>query len=362
MTHTRVNERPATTAAESAAAKSAAGELAVAESAAGVTAGLPATEALPLGAGDAVIAIDVGGTDTKAALFDSAGSMLGLSRTPTPLDGANTAAAVLARVHELTQHFAADFPQVTPRAVGLLAPGLVDDDAGIGILSTNLHWSNVHFKQLTEALVHLPTTFTHDVRAAGEAEFRLGAGRAYRNLVVMVIGTGIAASLFVDGHAHTGGGYAGEIGHAIVDPNGPRCACGSRGCLETIASAGAIVRRYEEHTGVRLGGARDVLARAAAGDAAAELIWSEALDALALSIAQLAAVLAPEAIVIGGGLAQAGDTLFVPLRERVDALLSFHRRPALVPALIGENAGLIGAALRARDLAADQPPAIAPTA
>lgn len=311
------------------------------------------TEALPLGDGDAVIAIDVGGTDTKAALFDGSGRMLGLSRTPTPLDGARTAPAVITRVHELTLQFAADFPGVSPRAVGLLAPGLVDDDAGIGILSTNLHWSNVEFKQLTEQLVHLPTTFSHDVRAAGEAEFRLGAGRPYRDLVVMVIGTGIAASLFVDGHAHTGGGYAGEIGHCIVDPNGPVCACGSRGCLETIASAGAIARRYEERTGVRPTGARDVLARAAAGDETADQIWGEALDALALSIAQLAAVFAPEAVVIGGGLAQAGDTLFIPLRQRVDALLSFHRRPALVPALIGENAGLLGAALRARDLVRD---------
>jgi glucokinase len=220
------------------------------------------------------------------------------------------------------------------------------------VLSTNLHWSNVPFKQLTEDLIHLPTTFSHDVRAAGEAEFRLGAARPYRNVVVLVIGTGIAGSLFINGRAHTGAGYAGEIGHAIVNPNGPLCGCGSRGCLETVASAGAIVRRYEEVTGIRLGGAREVLALAHSGDPAASLIWREALDALALSIAQLAAVLAPEAIVIGGGLAQAGERLFGPVRARVDALLSFHRRPVIVPASIGENAGLLGAALRARDLVA----------
>ena len=307
-------------------------------------------QALPLGAGEPVIAVDVGGTDTKAALFDASGRMLGLSRTPTPLDGERTASSVIARVRELTLQFAADFPEVRPRAVGLLAPGLVDDDAGIGVLSTNLHWSNVPFKQLTEDLIHLPTTFSHDVRAAGEAEFRLGAARPYRNVVVLVIGTGIAGSLFINGRAHTGGGYAGEIGHSIVHPTGPLCGCGSRGCLETVASAGAIVRRYEEATGIRSGGAREVLALARTGDPAAALIWSEALDALALSIAQLAAILAPEAIVIGGGLAQAGDHLFVPLRERVSALLSFHRRPVILPASIGENAGLLGGALRARDL------------
>ena len=307
-------------------------------------------QALPLGNGPAVIAVDVGGTDTKAALFDESGRMLGLSRTPTPQDGERTAQAVLARVQELALRFAADFPDVRPRAVGMLAPGVVDDDAGIGILSTNLHWSNVPFKKLTEELIQLPTTFSHDVRAAGDAEFRLGAARPFDNVVVMVIGTGIAGSLFINGHAHTGAGYAGEIGHSIVDPSGSLCACGSRGCLETIASAGAIVRRYEEFTGTRPSGAREVLALGQAGDPAATAIWSDALDALALSIAQLAAVLAPEAVVIGGGLAQAGDRLFLPLRERVAALLSFHRRPIILPASIGENAGLLGAALRARDL------------
>jgi glucokinase len=307
-------------------------------------------QSLPLGKGAAVIAVDVGGTDMKAALFDEAGRMLGLSRSPTPRHGERTALEVVARVQELTLQYAADFPGVRPRAVGLLAPGVVDDDAGIGILSTNLHWANVPFKQLTEDLVGLPTTFSHDVRAAGEAEFRLGAARPFQNVVVLVIGTGIAASLFINGHAHTGAGYAGELGHSIVDPAGPRCGCGSRGCLETLASAGALVRRYAEATGIRLDGARQVLELASAGDHAATSIWHEALDALAVSVAQLAAVLAPEAIVIGGGLAQAGDSLFLPLRERVEALLSFHRRPLLVPASIGQNAGLLGGALRARDL------------
>jgi glucokinase len=307
-------------------------------------------QALPLGDGAAVIAVDVGGTDTKAALFDQTGRMLGLSRTPTPRHGERTATHVIAGVRELVLRYAADFPEVRPQAIGLLAPGVVDDEAGIGILSTNLDWADVPFKRLTEELVSLPTTFSHDVRAAGEAEFRLGAARQFETVVVLVIGTGIAGSLFIDGHAHTGAGYAGEIGHSIVDPSGPRCGCGSRGCLETIASAGALVRRYGELTGIRVAGARQVLNRASAGDPAATKIWGEALDALALSIAQLAAVLAPEAIVIGGGLAQAGDELFLPVRERVDGLLSFHRRPLLVPAMIGENAGLLGAALRARDL------------
>ncbi len=307
-------------------------------------------QAHPLGEGDAVVAFDIGGTDIKAALFDTAGRMIGLSRTPTPLHGSDTAKAVLERVQELTLQFGREFPDVMPSAVGLIAPGLVDDNRGIGIHSANLHWRDVPFKRLAEARLHIPTSFSHDVRAAGEAEFRLGAARPYRDVVIIVIGTGIAGSIYIDGHAHVAGGYAGEIGHSIVDPIGAPCICGARGCLETVASAGAIARRYQEATGTRPAGARDVLERALADDAVARRVWDDALDALALSIAQLTAFLAPEAIVIGGGLAQAGDALFVPLRERVDALLSFHRRPEIVPAMIGENAGIIGAALRARDL------------
>ncbi|MDQ1582786.1 MAG: glucokinase [Microbacteriaceae bacterium] len=306
-----------------------------------------------LGPGGAVIAFDVGGTDTKSALFDGTGRMLGLTRTPTPHRGADTATAVLEHVQELTLQKARDFPGVTPVAAGLIVPGLVDDDRGIGIHATNLNWSNVPFKELVEARLGIPASFSHDVRAAGQAEHRLGAARPYQDVVVMVIGTGIASALFVDGRAHIAGGYAGEIGHSVVDPAGPLCSCGAHGCLESIGSAGAIARRYQERTGVKPSGAKDVLALAKDGDVAAGEVWSEALDALALSIAQLTAILAPEAVVIGGGLAQAGDALFVPLRERVDALLSFHRRPELVPASIGENAGLFGAALRARDLVGD---------
>ena len=184
--------------------------------------------------------------------------------------------------------------------------------------------------------------FDHDVRAASWAEHRLGGARAYANSVVLVIGTGIAGALLVGGEPYTAGGYAGEIGHSPV-ADGPICACGARGCLEAVASAGAIARRYRDATGITPDGARDVIARAAAGDAGrASEIWDSALDALTLSLAQLTAVVAPEAVVIGGGLSRAGDALFDELRTRLAARLSFHRLPVLVPAELSGNAGLHG--------------------
>ena len=309
---------------------------------------IPDAAAAPLGPGEAVLAFDVGGTDTKSALIDADGRVLGLRRTPTPLDGGRTAEAVVGRVAELATELLAAHQEVRPVAAGLLVPGIVDTDRGIGVFASNLGWRDAPIRDLAVAALGLPVTFHHDVTAASLAEHRLGAARAFDDVVVLVIGTGIAGSLILDGRPHLGGGFAGEIGHSPV-ADGPRCACGARGCLEVIASAGAIVRRYAERTGTEVDGAREVLARAEAGDEDAREIWDSALDALAFALAQLAATIAPEAVVIGGGLSRAGDALFAPLASRLDDRLSFHRRPLLVPAQLGGNAGLLGAALIARD-------------
>ncbi|MGN6426797.1 MAG: ROK family protein [Leifsonia sp.] len=305
----------------------------------------------PLGGGEPVLAFDVGGTDMKAALIDADGGIVEVVRRPTPLDGERTGEAVVAAGAALAAHFAETHPGIRPAAAGLLVPGHVDDDTGIGVFAENLGWQDYPFRDRASEALGVPVSFSHDVRGAGEAEYRLGAAAPYRDVIVLAIGTGIAGAIFVDGHLHTGGGMAGEIGHSRV-AEGPACACGGRGCLEAVASAAAIARRYTALSGVPVPGAREVLERAKAGDPGAAEVWESALDALALGLSHTVALLAPEAIVIGGGLSQAGDALFVPLAEKLDAILTFHRRPALLPASIGENAGVIGAALRARDLLA----------
>jgi glucokinase len=295
-----------------------------------------------------VIAFDVGGADIKAALFDVNGQMLGLTRTATPARGLATADAVIDQIEKTAQELSRLFPDIKPEAIGVVAPGLIDDSAGVGIHSANLHWDDVPFRDVISGRLALPASFSHDARAAGMAEFELGAARPFRNVVVVVIGTGVSAALIFEGVLYSGHGYAGELGHSIVDVLGEQCACGARGCLETVASAAAIARRYAALTGTDATGSKDVVARARGGDETALRVWDEALDALALSFSQLAAVLAPEAIVVGGGLAEAGAEFFEPLSDRLKSLLSFHRRPVLLPALLGENAGLIGAALMAR--------------
>lgn len=313
--------------------------------------GVPASSTAPLGPGEAVLAFDVGGTDMKSALVDRHGRVLGLRRTPTPLGDGDPAAAVVSALAELAAAHRARHRDVHPVAAGVSVPGLVDERAGVGIFASNLGWRDAPIRDLAERELGLPVAFGHDVRAAGDAEHRLGAARGYGDVVVLAIGTGIAGALVLGGHPYAGGGYAGELGHALSDPGGERCPCGARGCLETIASAGAVARRYTAASGIAVAGAREVLAAAEAGDTDAARVWDDAVRALSEALARLVATVAPEAVVIGGGLAQAGPALFEPLRQRLDGLLSFHRRPVLLQAQLGDDAGLLGTALAARDLA-----------
>ncbi|MET4638765.1 ROK family protein [Mycetocola sp. 2940] len=308
-----------------------------------------------LGDGTPVLAFDVGGTDIKAGLFDERGALRDVVRAPTPYSTDGSGDAVLAQLAVLADGFAARHPAITPRAAGLIVPGLVDDESGVGVYAENLGWRNVPFRDAASAVLGLPVAFTHDVRAAGTAEYRLGAAGNYRNVLVVVIGTGIASAIFLDGRPYSASGFAGEIGHSVVDVGGVPCACGGTGCLEAIASAGAITRLYNRAAPVPVAGAREVLDLARAGDAVAASVWNTATDALGLALSQAVALLAPEAIVLGGGLAQAGDALFAPVEKRMTSFLTFHRKPVLLPATVGENAGLVGAALGARDRLAGGP-------
>jgi glucokinase len=278
-----------------------------------------------------VLGVDIGGTDMKAALVEGV-TAVDFSSRPTPRTPAEMVEAVADLVGDA-------------QAIGLAVPGIVDDANGVAVWSENLNWTDVPFAALVRERCGLPTVLGHDVRTAALAETRIGAARGMSDVVYLSIGTGIAAGIVLDGRLHAGDGYAGEIGHTPAGHDEP-CACGSRGCLEAIASAAAIARRYTARSGRPAAGAADVLA---AGDPDALAVWDEALDALAAALAWTASVLAPEAVVIGGGLSRAGAALFDPLNARLARHLTFQRVPRLVPAALGERAGCIGAGLLAID-------------
>ncbi|WP_082634361.1 ROK family protein [Arthrobacter alpinus] len=301
---------------------------------------------------DAVLAFDIGGTDMKSGIIlgdITSGDIevMDVARNPTPLDGARSGETVCARIVELTAVYRAAHPELNFSAVGVTVPGIVDETAGIGVYSSNLGWKDFPFTATLSEALGLPVGFGHDVGMAGEAEFRLGAAVGKKDVLILVIGTGIAGAVLCDGRRVAGGGYAGEIGHALVP-----APDGSLVIMESLGSAGAVARRYTEATGNTVAGARTVVALAAAGDAAASAVWGDAINALAFSIAQCVSILGTETVVLGGGLSMAGAALFEPLAARVDELLTFHRRPEYLHAALGENAGLIGSALKARSLAA----------
>jgi glucokinase len=292
-----------------------------------------------------LLAVDVGGTEIKAAVLGVAesGDLTILERTrlatPRRADGTATAHAIVGAVAELAA-------EQRISAVGVVVPGVVHD--GIGVYSANLGWQDFPFAATLADAVGLPVAFGHDVAAGGLAELRVGAARGYRDVVVMPIGTGIAAALIMDGELRTSGGYAGEIGHVDVG-HGQPCGCGQTGCLEAMASSAAIARAYSAKAGRQVPGAAEVLAAVAGGDPVAAEVWDAALDALARGVRVLATLVGPEVVVLGGGLAMAGELLVAPLARRLADLMTFQRMPELRLAELGDEAGALGAGLLALD-------------
>lgn len=309
------------------------------------------TSASPTSTPDGVVvAVDVGGTGIKAALVRPPGEIARLERHPTGADrGPDAVVETILGVAEglAAQARAGDR---TPLAVGITVPGVVDEAGGVAAWSTNVGFRDVPLRKLAEDRLALPVALGHDVRAGGAAEARLGAARGARHVLFVAVGTGIAAAHVVDGRAAAGAhGVAGELGHVVVRPGGTPCFCGNRGCLEAVASAAAIARAYAVVTGVNRTAA-DVVARAAEGEETAARVWRDAVAALADGLFLAQALHDVEEIVVGGGLAEAGDALFAPLRAALHERITFQRMPRLVPAVLGDRAGCLGAALLALDL------------
>lgn len=300
-----------------------------------------------------VIALDVGGTGIKAALVGPDHELLYEARRPTGRDRGPD--AVVAGILDFAAELRALGRERYGRqaeAAGVAVPGIVDDANGIAVYAANLGWRDVPLRdRLSERLGHVPVALGHDVRTGGLAEGRIGAGRGADRFLFVPLGTGIAGAIGMDGRIEAGAhGYAGEIGHIVVRPGGPVCGCGGRGCLETIASASAVSRAWAEASGDADADAADCARAVAAGDAAARAVWQEAVDALADGLVTGLTLLDPRTLIIGGGLAEAGETLFTPLRAAVAERITFQRLPGIVPAALGDTAGCLGAGLLAWDL------------
>ncbi len=288
----------------------------------------------------------------KAALVGADGRPLYEARRPTDRDRGPEAVvgSVLEFAEELRAHGAREFGEPAA-AAGVAVPGIVDDANGVAVYSANLGWRDLPLRALLEErLSGTPAALGHDLRCGGLAEGRLGAGRGQDRFLFVALGTGIAAAIGIDGRIEAGAhGSAGEIGHIVVRPGGRVCACGQAGCLETVASAAAVTRDWALASGQDAATAADCALAVAEGDPAAVRVWGEAVAALADGLATGLTLLDPRVVILGGGLAEAGETLFGPLRTAVEERLTFQTLPLIVPAALGDAAGCLGAGLLAWD-------------
>jgi glucokinase len=301
--------------------------------------------------GACVVAIDVGGTALKGGLCDRDGAVLHRERRATPRDSSEAVVdAIAALVTALAAEGARRFGADAVAGVGLAVPGLVDEARGVALRAVNLPWRDLPLAELVAERCGLPVALGHDVRAAAAAEAALGAGRGAGDVLFVAIGTGIGGAIVAGGRPYGGAhGRAGEIGHTVVDPDGPPCACGARGCLEALASAAAIERAYAQAGAGDGASAREVAALARAHDPAARAVWDRAVAALGAGLADAVALLDPARIVVGGGLAEAGAALLDPLAVAVAERLTLGDPPEIVGAELGAEAGCRGAALLAWD-------------
>ena len=290
-----------------------------------------------------VLAIDVGGTTIKAELADREGTVVAAEQRPTP-HGHH----VLETIAEVGLALLAQPAESRVVGAGVVVPGLVDREAGIATYSANIGWRDLELVRSLGARWQLPVRIANDVAAGGVAEHRLGAGVGTQDLAVVAIGTGIAAAIVSGGHLLTGHrGETAEIGHLRVRP-GVRCACGRDGCLEAVASAAAIARRYTGLSGNDVTGARDVAERLST-DAVARQVWQDAVEALADALGILSLVVSPALVVIGGGLSRAGEGLLGPLRIATQQRATIVDPSEVTASVHGDRGSLIGAALLARD-------------
>jgi glucokinase len=282
-----------------------------------------------------LLGLDLGGTNIKCVVLEE-GRVV--QRASEPTRSEDGVAAVLDRVISLAR----DAGEAD--SVGVALPGLLDAE-GRALLLPNLHgdWVGQPVAEpLREALAR-PVRLINDGHAFALAEARVGAARGADDVICIVCGTGIGGGLLIGGRLHLGvEDRAGEVGHHTVVKDGPRCGCGNRGCLETLAGARAIAAAAGQPS------FDDVVAAARAGDDQALGALRRAAAYIGIAIANLTIFLAPQRVVVGGGVAEAGELLFGPLseevRQRAGRVAPLHAIE-IVPATLGADAGAVGAAL-----------------
>ncbi|WP_086821318.1 ROK family protein [Allokutzneria sp. NRRL B-24872] len=286
---------------------------------------------------DVVLALDVGGTKVAAALVDGRGAVLREARRPTAAGGWAAAREAIEDVLH-----GADV-----RGVGIACAGPIDTVAGTVSPINIADWQDFPLvREVAELVPGVPVRLAGDGVCMALGEHRFGAGRSSDHLLGIVVSTGVGGGLVFDGSPFGGRtGNAGHIGHVVIEPGGAPCTCGGRGCAETVA-AGPHLVRWARERGWTGSDAGELAESARAGDEVASAAFERGGHAVGLAIAATAAVCDLDLVVIGGGVAEAGELLLDPVRRTLSthAGLSFLDKLRVERAELGARAGLVGAA------------------
>lgn len=309
------------------------------------------------------IGIDVGGTNVKIALVDDKGKIIYSNSVPTyaQMGYEYTVNNIKQAIKDLMKETNTKTSDI--QGIGFDFPGQVDYKTGVVKLAPNIPgWVNVPIAKMIEDEFHIPTRIDNDVRCAALGELKFGAGKGCENFVCITVGTGIGSGLVINGKLVRGAANAaGEIGHIKLQmQNGPICGCGDTGCLEAFASGPSIVAMAQEYlkggksTKFREMAGADgeitpyIVAKAAeAGDPVAKRIFEITGYYIGMGLVSVINLLNPEKVIIGGGVAEAGDLLLDPIRKTIKerAMVIAGNSVEVVPAELGNSAGVIGASM-----------------
>lgn len=286
--------------------------------------------------------IDIGGTKVAGVLVDE---NLNVLLSKKVLLAHKAPEDVVGEIASLVGYLTENVRKSELLGVGVVAPGIIDVVNGTVVYAANLDWKNVPIRNLVERRLNLPCFLEHDVRGGALAELFFGAGREFANFLYISVGTGIAGTIVWDRKVVRGShNVSGEIGHTVVLPGGPMCRCGKRGCLETLASGSAMEREAWYLTGEKVDGPA-IVGRAGSGDPLFGEILRNASFYLGLALANLAGILDPEAIILGGGVSEAGALWFHGVEETYRAhLLDVELAPRLLLGVFRGRASVMGAA------------------
>lgn len=292
--------------------------------------------------------VDIGGTNIRLGIVDDKGKILYRKRFPTLKEQGKdeVITRLLKAIADVKKN--SKYPI---RRIGIGCPGPLDSRKGIVLSPPNLPgWNKVPLKNIVQKRFNLPVVLENDANCFALGEKWRGAAKGCKDIVCLTLGTGIGGAIILNGALYTGkDGFGGELGHMSINFDGPKCGCGKRGCLEAYASATALVKRYKGKQNVT---SEEIYKLALRGDRRAKKVLKETALYLGVAISNFVNAFNPEIVVLGGGLAKAGDSIFPEIRRivRKISLKPLLRNLKIVPAKLSEDAGIIGAAWSVKNL------------